>query len=111
MTTKSTPEWYNVIDIFEISDLSVQCPRCAQLHPVDVMFDEEFRKCLHCQITLVEWSLYRYIYLIDFEKSPDIVKHLASYVRQLPADIALRQLSELSELLGRDLDGVPEEAD
>ena len=80
-----------------------KCPHCATRRSVEVLFDHHVKPCLHCGIDLVEWSFTtasEFIYIIDIQRAPPIIKLLIDYLAKFPEIDASRELGTLLEFLG-----------
>lgn len=88
--------WYSKLTIGE--DTFINCPSCGKRYVFGPIFDHHKRHCLECKKELREWNMNKSIYLIDVEKSPDIIKEIILYLDQLTENEAYNELRFLEKM-------------
>ena len=107
MSFKSTGQpWYERIDLTAAestrNDFRARCPGCDAHYLFGPLFDHHPRMCRNCGVSLREWIMHRYIYLIDFDHAPVLVRNIVASLDPLPEQEASDRLLELMEFLGVD---------
>ena len=95
-------KWFNRISVMDADDdafSKFSCPRCGAPYPVSSMFDHDPRFCSKCESKLIEWNLIEFIYLIDYESAPGIVKNMIDYLEDKNEHDANKEVKSILNLL------------
>ena len=97
MDSNST-SWFDRQSVQNMGQLS--CPVCQTPFAPSPVFDHHPRTCNVCRVSLVEWNVSNYYYLIDQGNAPPIIQVLISHLSPLTEHEAAHELVELLRFFG-----------
>lgn len=86
--------WYVRVDGLHQNEL--RCPRCNSHFHNSPIFDHDKRACLNCKANLVEWNTISFIYVIDVDNAPEIIKLIINFTEPLTEQEAEKHIMILS---------------